>query len=269
MLKEELLKTFKSKKSLLLFIYLMLIAFADNIMGILQRIGYGKFGGYVNAHPLLLSLLSGQSYFGFYALFFWIAPVTITLLYCWRHIQENKNRMNYIYVSKSGRKKHFLSKLSCSFVISVIYFGIPLIVNMIVSTICLRGGTSFCGLEDYGMDNSSTFSQIDSVGRMFLISHPYLEWFVYFAVAMVVLGLMGVMAQSIAMIFKDIKVTLCLSFAIWMSMYSIEYDMSMAVQPFTEFGLACMGMALLCYIPFVIVSVILAYIFTVVKKDEL
>lgn len=269
MLKEELLKTFKSKKSLLLFIYLMLLAFADNVMGILQRTGYGKFGGFAGVHPLLMTLLTGQAYFGFYALFFWIAPVTITLLYCWRHIQENKNRMNYIYVSKSGRKKHFLSKLSCSFVVSVIYFGIPLIVNMIVATICPIEGTSFCGLEDFGIDDFSTFSRIDTMSRQFFVSHPYLGWFVYFAVAMVVLGLMGVMAQSITMIFKDIKVTLCLSFAIWISMYSIEYDMSMAVQPFTEFGLACMGMALLCYIPFVIVSVILAYIFTVVKKDEL
>ena len=263
LLKEELFKTFKSQKSLLLFIYLMLVAFADNIIGVMQEKGYGKFGGYPNVHPAFMSLLSGQAYFGLYALFFWIAPVTITLIYCWRHIQESKNRMNYVYISKVGRKKYFLSKLSCSFIIPIVYFGIPLIVNLFVAMISLNGGTSFMGLEVFSVYD------FDSASRQYLINHPYIGWPIYFVVAMVVLGLAGVMTQCIGMISKDIKVTLSVSFAIWISMFSIKYDMTMAIQPFTEFGVVCMAKALLTYVPIVIVTVILAYIFTVVKKDEI
>ena len=263
LLKEELFKTFKSKKSLLLFMYLMLVAFADNIIGVMQKKGFGPFGGYPNVHPMFMSLLSGQAYFGLCALFFWIAPVTITLLYCWRYVQENKNRMNYVYLSKVGRKKYFLSKLFCSFVVSVIYFGIPLIVNLLVAMICLNGGTSFQGLEEFSVYD------FDSMSRHYLVAHPYIGWSVYFVVAMVVLGLAGVMAQCIGMLSKDIKVTLLISFAIWISMFSLKYDLTMAIPPFTEYGVVYMGMALLTYVPIVIVTVILAYIFTVVKKDEI
>lgn len=243
--------------------YLMLVAFADNIMGVMQTRGSGQFGGFSGAHPMYMSLLSGQAYAGLYSLFFWIAPVTITLLYCWRYIQERKNHMNYVYLSKVGRKKYFLSKLSCSFVVPVIYFGIPLVVNLLVAMICLNGGTSFLGLEEFGVYD------YDSMSRHYLVTHPYIAWSVYFTVALLVLGLAGVMTQCIGMLSKDIKVTLLVSFAIWISLFSIKYDLTMAIQPFTEYGVVCMGKALLAYVPIVIVTVILAYIFTVVKKDEI
>lgn len=264
MIKEELLKTFKSKKSLLLFIYLMLVALADNVIGVMQKVGVGRFGGYPEVHPMFMSLLSGQASFGLYVLFFWIAPVTITLLYCCRYVQENKNRMDYVYLSKVGRKKYFLSKLLCSFVIPSIYFGIPLIVNLAVAMVCLRGGTSFQGFEYFPWGND-----FDSVTAGYMIAHPYVGWIVYFVVAMVVLGLAGIMTQSIGMVSKDIKVTLLVPFAIWISLFSTKYDLTMAIQPFTEFGIEYMGRALLTFVPFVIVAVILAYIFTVVKKDEI
>ncbi len=263
LLKEELFKTFKSKKSLLLFIYLMMVAFADNAIGIMQKKGFGPFGGYSNVHPMFMSLLSGQAYPALYHLFFWIAPITITLLYCCRYVQESKSRMNNVYLSKVGRKKLFLSKLSCSFIVPMIYFGIPLVVNLFVGMIFLNGGTSFQGLEEFSVYD------FDSMSRHYLVAHPYIGWSVYFVVAMLVLGLAGVMVQSIAMISKDLKITLLVPFAIWMTLFSAEYDLSMAMQPFTEFGLVCMGMALLSYIPFVIASVILAYIFVVIKKDEI
>lgn len=107
MLKEELLKTFKSKKSLLIFCYLIIVAIADNVCGILQT---GESGGYFNAHPTYMSLLSGQSALVFYAIFVWIMPITLILLYCARYNQEQKGHLQYIYISKMGRRNIFFLK---------------------------------------------------------------------------------------------------------------------------------------------------------------
>ena len=265
MLKEELCKIFKSKKSLLLFGYLMIVALADNICGIAQT---GEFGGYPNVHPTFMSLLSGQSALVFYALFFWIFPITITLLYCGEYIQENKKHMNYVYISKVGRKKYFMSKLGCSFIVTALYFGIPLLVNLIVSILFLNGGTSFLGFEEL---KASDFLA-NGHGSEFLyycFHHPYVAWLIYFIITILVLGFAAVMSQCIAMISKDIKITLSVSFAIWISLFSIKYDLTMAIQPFTEYGLDFGVKALLVYIPIVVTSVILSYVFTVVKKDEI
>lgn len=243
----------------------MIVALADNVCGIVQS---RETGGYFNVHPTFISLLSGQSALVFYALFFWIFPITITLLYCGRYAQENKSHMNYIYISKAGRRKCFASKLACSFIVSTVCTGIPLVINLIISILFLNGGTSFLGFEEL---KASDFLA-NGHGSEFLyycFHHPYVAWLVYFIITILVMGLAGIMSQCIAMISKDIKITLSVSFAIWISLFSIKYDITMAIQPFTEYGLDFGIKALAIYIPIVIASVVLSYIFTVVKKDEI
>lgn len=261
MLKEEFLKTFKSKGSLLIFIYLTTVAVGDNICGIIQA----KSGSYYNAHPTFISLLSGQSAIVFYALFVWILPITSILLYGSRYSKECKSRMNYVYLVKSGRKKYFLSKVCCSFIINVIYFGIPLLLNLFVNIVFLHGGTSFCGFEsfeacDFALGGKFTY---------FCINNPYIGWFIYYFIAVFVFGLAGVMSQCIAMMSKDNKITLAVSFAIWITFFSIKYDLTMAIQPFTEYGLSYMVKALLPFLIFVLASFVVAYVVLVVKKDEI
>lgn len=260
MLKEELLKTFNSKKSLVIFGYLMAIAVADNVCGISQT---GALGGYANAHPAFMSLLSGQSALVFYALFVWLLPVSVILLYCGRFNQESKIHMNYIYIIKTSRKKFFFSKLACSFVVSVVYFGIPLIMNLLISVLFLHGNTSFCDME------KMTASELGSEFLYYCVQHPYVGWLFYFLVAMVVFGLAGIMAQSLAIITSDMKLALCTSFAIWITMFSVRYDLTMAIQPYCEYGVEFAFKALSIYVPIVVIVSVAAYVFAVVKKDVL
>ncbi len=148
MLKEELIKTLKSKRSLFIFAYLIIVAIGDNICGISQT---GESGGYFNAHPTYMSLLSGQSALVFYALFVWIMPITLILLYCARYNQEQKGHLQYIYISKMGRRKYFLSKIYCSFIVSAVYSAIPLLLNLFVSVLFLHGGTTFADVENWNV----------------------------------------------------------------------------------------------------------------------
>jgi len=260
MLKEELLKTFKSKKSLLIFCYLIIVAISDNVCGILQT---GESGGYFNAHPAYMSLLSGQSALVFYALFIWLLPVTVILLYCSRYNQEYKNHMQYIYTVKAGRKKYFFSKLGCSFIVSVIYFGLPLVINLIIYVLFLHGGTSFCDLE------TMSASELGSNFLYYCIQHPYIAWIGYFIVAIIVFGLAGAMSQSIAIISNDNRITLSVAFAIWIALFSTKYDLTMAIQPYCEYGVNYALKALLIFIPIVIITSVAAYISMVVKRDEI
>ena len=176
--------------------------------------------------------------------------------------------MNYIYISKVGRKKYFVSKLSCSFIVSAVYTGFPLVINLIISILFLNSGTSFLGFEEFKA-NDFLANGSGSEFLYYCFHHPYVAWLIYFIIAIFVVGFAGVMSQCISMISKDIKITLSVSFAIWISLFSIKYDITMAIQPFTEYGLDFGIKALAIYIPIVIVFVTLSYIFMVVKKDEI
>lgn len=259
MIREELIKTFKSSRSKFLFIYLLAVAIGDNICGILQT---GELGGYPNAHPAFISLLSGQSAIVFYALFVWILPITLILLYCSRYNQERKSNMDYIYLTKVGRKSYFCSKMISSFILPVIYCGIPLLLNLFIYMLFLNGGTSFCDLESMSADDLGSY-------LYYCVNHPYIAWFGYFFAALIMFGLAGILSQSIAIIAKDNRITLAFSFALWIAFFSFKYDITMIIQPYTEYGIDYALKTLVLFIPIVIVSIISAYISAVVKKDEI
>ena len=211
-----------------------------------------------------MSLLSGQSALVFYALFVWIMPITLILLYCARYNQEQKGHLQYIYISKMGRRKYFLSKINCSFIVSAVYSAIPLLLNLFVSVLFLHGGTTFADVENWNVGDFGLGGEFS----YYCIHHPYVAWFMYFTIAILVFGLVGIMSQCIAIISKDNKITLAASFAIWISLFSIKYDLTMAIQPFTEYGYIYGVKALVIFMIFVIASFVGACVSLVVRKDE-
>lgn len=257
MFKQELIKTLRSPKGIGIFLYFLFAALGDNILGLSQT---GKNGALFEIHPAYLSLLSGQSGLVFYALFIWILPIPLMILYCDKYVNERKRNITNIYLTKATRSKVFFSKISVSFLLPGIYCGIPLLVNLLISILFAHNGTSFFGLESI---------EIDDFGRFlyFGVHHPYIMWFGYFAVALIVFGLLGIMCQCVAMIIKENKIATIVSFAIWMSLFCSKYNITMMIQPYTEYDYSYGLKTALLFCPFVIIAFAGAYILTVVKKD--
>ncbi len=259
MIKQEFLKTVKSNKGKFVFLILLIVSLADNISGIVQS---KPLGACYNIHPAMLSLLSGQAGLICYALFVWILPITLMILYGDKTISEKKKGILRIYLSSCGRKKLFLSKMCVSFFLSIIYCGIPLLVNLLISIVFHNNSTSFFGMEKFKFEDIGWFWYNS-------IHHPYIAWFVYFFSAMFVFGLLGVLCQSVSMIVNDNKTAYITSFAIWITLFCSKYNITMIIQPYTEYDYVWGIKSLLCFLPFVVVSVIIAYIRTVVRKDEI
>ncbi len=259
MVKQELYKTVFSKKSKIIFAVLLLIAISDNFIGISQA---GPYGYYYNIHPAFVSLLSGQAGLVCYALYFWIMPISLMLLYCDRSVNENKIGIYQIYLTKSSRKKLFFSKIGTSFVLPFFYCGIPLLVNLVVYSIFLHNGTSFFGMEKFDVEEIGTF-WFNS------IHHPYITWFIYFFFALLMFGLLGILCQCISLITKDTKTSYIVSFAIWIIFFCSDYNIPMIIQPYTEYDLVYGFKTFVCFFPFLIVSFTAAYVQMVVKKDEI
>lgn len=259
MIKQELIKVFNSKKGKYVFGVLMIISIADNISGVVQS---GPLGYLYNTHPAMLSLLSGQAGLIFYALFVWLLPITLMILYCDKIIKEESTGIKNIYLSKCSRKKFFMSKLSVSFLLPSIYCGIPLLTNLLISIVLNKEGSSFFGLEQMEIENIGWFWYNS-------IRHPYIAWFIYFLSALFVFGLLGVMCQSVAVITSDNKTAYIASFAVWITFFCSKYNITMIIQPYTEYDYTYGIKALGCFLPCVVISVLAAYIKAVVKKDEI
>lgn len=188
-------------------------------------------------------------------------PITLMLLYCDKYQAEKDLGAMNIYITKSSRKKFFNTKIISAFIIPSLSCGVPLIVNLLICVAFLYGNTSFLGLEEYAVDN---------IG-MFLISclrHPYIAWAGYCLVAMIVFGLLGVMCQSMCMIFNDNRIAYVVTFAIWITFFCFEYNIPKIIQPYTEYGIRDGLTSLAVFLPFVLLPLSISYIQMVILKDE-
>ncbi|MBQ3497505.1 MAG: hypothetical protein IJA87_00090 [Clostridia bacterium] len=258
MVKQEFLKVLNSRKGKYVFCVLMIISIVDNISGIVQS---GPLGYLYNTHPAMLSLLSGQAGLIFYALFVWLLPITLMIVYCDKVIKENRTGITRIYLSKCSRKSFFGSKILVSFFVPCVYCGIPLLTNLLINVLFNSKGTSFFGLEQLELKDIGWFWYNS-------IHYPYITWFVYFLSALFVFGLLSVMCQCVSMIANDNKTAYIVSFAVWITLFCSKYNITMIIQPYTEYDHIYGIKALFCLLPCVLFSVLLAYIKTVVRKDE-
>ncbi len=258
MIKEEFSKVLSSNRSKAIFAYLMLVALLDNIFGIY----YSKKGiGYINPHPTFMSLLSGKAGITFYAMFVWILSITLMILYCDKYAQEKNGGIKSIYILKTSRNKLFWSKMLVSFLLPILFCGIPLATNLLIDIIFLNGGTSFSDLEMYTVEEVGSF-------LVFCVHNPYVAWLGYYLASALIFGLLGVMCQSFSMVIEDVRVAYVITFAIWISFFCFRFNIPKIIQPYTEYGPTDALQSFCVFIPFVMIPLGYAFYCQVIKKDE-
>lgn len=260
MIKEELIKNFKSTKFKAVLMILTAIGVAESI----DAIYYVHTGFYGDAHPAFVSLLANNNNVHYGSIFVWLMPIFLIMSYCDKYNIERKRGMNSIYLSKLSRKKIYFSRLSVSFINAVCITTIPLVINLLINMVFMHGNIGCFGQEDWTLEMAGAFYYYSS-------QYPYITWLVFDFMAVIIFGFLGVMCQGFSIALRDNRLAYVICFAVWMIFFSSDSIMlDYILGPFKdEFNLAMFIQAWVQLLIPVFIGAALGYFVSVVKKDEI
>lgn len=253
-----ILKSVKTKVAFLTFLLISLIQCMDSV----YFSGFER--GYGDVNPAFISLLSNNNTVQYLLVFLWLMPILLVLSFTNNCNIEKKTGIRNIYISKSSRKSYWVSKIIVSFVYSFAICCIPLVVNVLINILFLYEGNYFFMLETYPEDVIGEYVY-------FSVRHPYLVYSGYILSTSLVIGLLGVFCQSVCFIVNDEKLSYIIVFAIWILYFSdTRFAIGDAFVPFRVESSIQSGLSsIYSFLPTVVVSSVISYFVTVVKKDEL
>lgn len=235
-----------------------------NLLGVAASLEAAFRGLTTGNHPTIVSLLANGTWTQYRNIYIWFMPVFLILAYCEKYITERKKGIVNVYLSKTNKKKFFFSKILSSFIISAVFSGVPLLINLGMNIVLMHNGTGFLGLEEYSKEELGEYLYNS-------MQHPYSSWFLYFISFILVMGLLGTMCEAFCFIFRDSKLAYIVSLALWMINFATPAicinDAIQPLQPESTIENALFGY--MYYLPMVFIPIIIAYISIVVKKDEL
>lgn len=265
MIKSEFLKFFKSKKAWIVFIIILILAIADSFLAIFVESKPEYIDSiYGQNNPAYFSFISGCHFYSLLKIFLYMMPVFLMLAYCDTYVRDKKSGISLLQSTKQGRKKYFFSKITVAFLFPFILVGIPNLINILINTIFLYGGTNFGGIQTWTRED---------MGEVFFfsINHPYTTYFIFLLMNLIVFGLLSVMCQSLCFIFNDNRIVYLLSLAIWIGLYfsSRIIGIGYVVQPFVCLRLSPIIFSFLAFLPSAFIPMAIAYFCVVKKKDEI
>ncbi len=263
MIKSEILKMTKSYKFWAIFVITMIFMLAEAIDAVIMS-GPEPDKFYGNASPPFMAFLSNNNNVQYGKFFEWLMPAFLIIAYCDKYSSEIKYNAINIYLTRSSRKKYFLSKIVTAFISPTIIFLIPLLINLAIITVFQYGGNEMFGVEQW------TVEEIGGQWNFYCYHHPYFTYFLYMVLAMFVYGLLAVFCQSVIIVLKDTKSSLIICFAVWMINHCFVYSIGTLTLPFdSDNPLPYSLLTFPVFLPAVIIPLIIAYIVMVVNKDEI
>lgn len=271
MIQQEKMKVSLSKIRRGIIIFLILIPFVDIFC--VYYAPLHEFFKYIKSyhyqipwnffsHPVLGSFLSASSVGHLtQALFFWLLPITLLLLFSDYSILEKKCGMMDVYITKIGRKSYIKNKLLYSFLLPMKVCGLSLLINFIVVNIVMHKAYDLHGMEQHLDAWAGTYYE-------WQLHHMYLSYLQHFVQAIILVGLCGLMCQSVSLLVKDKKLVYVICFIVWILQFAFDPGLSEVFQPFTEYSLKDMFLSF--FINFIITLIFVVF---AVKKgvveDEL
>lgn len=286
MLKKEILSVLKSKRVLIIALIIFLIPIMDINMAAKQlQVSYkrahkeeileadresekecekegGRFISGWLAHPAYASFLSRSTQgHTTQIMILWLLPFFVLNLVSDRYIWESKKGYTNIMLSRGSRKKYMLSKYAASFLIPFVVFALSLLLNFVLAQIIFRDGNNFMGLEVLFDDKYEKWFRIE--GR-----YPNLMYLLYVFVTAFLVGMCGLITQSLAFISKRYTITYIVGFFIWMWLQTTPYNLTYATQPFIEYGFEDFIKSVALYVGTGLLISTVTFIFKV-RQDEL
>lgn len=262
LIKSELYRILKSKRSVFFIVLMMLIPILDVIINYYNTFNeyftHSEFypNGFPNRfilNPSFASFLSGSSR-GHIAqmLLVWILPLYLLIIYCDSYIQDKHVGYNNIVFVKSSRKKIIHSKFIVSFLVPFAVSFISLAINFILANILFYGGTDFYSLQN--LVGRGVFGAFFS----FSITHPQLVYCIYILAYSIIAGGCGVFCTGLSFFVPYYKLVYPLAFIIWAVQIVSPFSITFAMQPFIEYGLDYIIPAIIIFFTSVIIIMLLS-----------
>lgn len=269
LIKSELYKMLKSKKSIFFIVLMILIPFIDllsNTLNVYRDYWLNKeeyVHGIVSSmklNPAMGSFLSGSSH-GHISqmLLIWIMPIYLMIIYSDTYISEVKYGYNNIVFTKSDRRKIVRQRFVISFALGFAVSFVGLFLNYIISNIVFYGGTDMHGLE---------YAEYESGFIALCLGNPNIAYLFYVIVYCLIAGGCGIICTGISFVIPNYKIAYPLVFFIWIVQIIAPFSLTYAMQPFIEYDLNYIIPSVLIY-AFIVAAVgVVSYNFKV-RCDEI
>lgn len=268
MFKMELLKILKSKISIVIIVLILLIPLVDLLLVLRYSAIYDALQhpeSYPNGilassilHPTKAAFLSGSS-MGKLAqmLLIWLIPFYLLLYYGGFVSDEYKIKYINIIYTKITKRKYILNKYLFAFSSTFVIISASMLLNLLISFIIFREGTSFSGRETYITDGWSAYS----------IHNPYAVYMIYILLFSVISSIYSVFCISISFVFKDKKIIYPVAFMVWILLIMNPYSLTYLFQPFIEYGLDYMLKGFVLFIIVTMPMIFYCYRYVGIKDE--
>lgn len=268
-LKSELYKIFKSKKSVVFIVLMLLIPIGEMVINVLDIFGdYWQYPQYypdgITAEmiplPALKSFLAGGST-GHIAqmLLIWILPIYLMMIYSDSYAYEVSCGYNNIVFCKEERRIIIRDKFIVSFLLPFTISVVSLLINFLLAHIFFYGGKDTLGLAQ--IFDSTSFPGM-------CLKHSNITYLVYIFIYSMLAGGCGIICTSVCYLIPNIKIAYPVAFFIWFVQILLPCSLVYVMQPFIEYGFDYTIPALGLFIIIVITMVIITYR-KKVKCDEI
>ena len=268
MIKKELRTFIKSRIQVIVFVATILIMLLDVCLvlnlnqPLREYLGGGEFNENSIYHPAEAAFLSGKSRGHIPQIILtYFMPLFVLLMCSDNYVSEHSRKYSQIMMTHVGKKKYIIHKYISSFIIGAGWFAVGIAVNFLGAYILFTGGKNFSLSLNF-------LDEIASDREIFIYTHPYLIYFIYFISAVLVAGICSVFCRSVSFLAKNYKYTYFIAFAGWMVLIISPFSITYLLQPFTEYGLKyiLIGYAELIFLTIVVTAIACR---RMMREDEL
>lgn len=245
-MKSHIYRILQSKKSFFILFIITMIPLIDTAQIYITEKQYG-----VNYHPAFAFFLGGMTRgHAIQILLLWFLPIFLLILFADDGIQDSETGYRKILISKIGKKRYLIEKMTTAFIVSFITIFISLCINFAVVNILFNGGTYNNGLSEIDIPQNLLYTQS--------MANPFITDFIYIFIASFISGLCGILCASVCFFFREKKYAYTAAFFTWFLLVLRKNSLMFIFQPFTEYDydvvLPILGLAILVFItvPFIL-----------------
>ena len=261
MLRKELYSILISKKTYIVFGILLAITFYDLWINFNNSI-YGQYSydGKVLwdrvSSPPFMAFLSGRSEGHITAILYeWMIPLYLLVLIGDSYVSEYKSGAWLATSIRSNKKQILYARLLATFIVSFTIMFLTFLMNYICCLLIFSKGTSTPLPMDFHIIGKLSFD------------FPYITYIVYMILDSIIMALCGVMCSALSFCIKDMKYLYATSFLIWLLLIMLPWSITYVLQPFIEYGLKEIVIALMIFVMILGICIYLAYREKVIKDE--
>lgn len=175
------------------------------------------------------TFLTGSNSFIFQTLLLDFLPVFLLIVACDDCFEDYTTGHRNVLITKWGKKNYVLTNVGKGFIISFCLMLLTLLLNLLMAHL-LYSGAVYSGFDDLILDFKPT--------DLFYISvqHSLITNLCFILTTSFLSGVVGAAGAALAVAVHNRKIVYPVLFLIWFALKSTDKSLSLAMQPFSEYG---------------------------------